>query len=270
MKIDITFIILTWNSAKYLDSCLNSIIEKCHAEHIRQEIVVVDNGSTDQTLSTLKSYKANHPDIFTFIHFMKNYGTTFSRNVAFNSARGDIICVLDSDTKIESGSISSIVFKLKNDRQLGLIAPKLMLGDKTIQNSVKKFPTFIEKITKAICIAMKLKHPVTDFYKDFPFDRDTAVDSAISAGWFFRKDILRDVGYLDERIFYSPEDLDFCRRLNKSGYLILYTPDLEVIHYTQQISHKTPFSRLSISHFLGLIYYHIKHGSWFFRPTHLK
>jgi len=270
MVIDLTFVILTWNSEKYLESCINSIINKCREEQIQQEIVVVDNGSTDRTLVLLERYKAQYPAIFTFIHFMKNYGTTFSRNIALNIARGDIICVLDSDTKIERGSISSIISKLRLDRQIGLIAPKLMLGDMTIQNSVKKFPSFIEKITKAVCIVINANRPTTDFYKDFPFERDTVVDNAISAGWFFRKDILRDVGYLDEKIFYSPEDLDFCRRLYNSGYITIYTPTLEITHYTQQISHRRPFSYLSISHFVGLLYYHVKHGGWLLRPTNSK
>jgi GT2 family glycosyltransferase len=105
----------------------------------------------------------------------------------------------------------------------------------------------------------------SDFYEEFPFVAETVVDSAISACWFFRKELCDDIGYLDEKIFYSPEDLDYCLRVYLSGKINVYHPYFEVLHHTQQISHRKPFSMVSFSHFAGLLYYYKKHGGWVYR-----
>jgi GT2 family glycosyltransferase len=77
---------------------------------------------------------------------------------------------------------------------------------------------------------------------------------------------MEKVGYLDEKIFYSPEDIDYALRVWLAGYCVLYYPALTVLHHTQQITHKKPLSKTSISHFFGLVYYYRQHGGWITRP----
>ena len=146
---------------------------------------------------------------------------------------------------------------------MGILAPCLIYPDGTIQNSVKKFPTVTDKLRKLGQIFLRLPLGRSDFYPDFPWDSPRVVDTAISACWIFRKEILGDVGYLDENIFYSPEDVDFCLRVWESGKKIVFYPHLKIIHHTQQISHNRPFSRVSISHLFGLLYYYKKHNYLF-------
>nr|MDA8085749.1 hypothetical protein [Nitrospiraceae bacterium] len=97
------------------------------------------------------------------------------------------------------------------------------------------------------------------------FDGDTDVETAISACWFLRRDTFLEIGPLDERIFYAPEDVDYCLRIRKSGKRILYCTDLTVLHHTQQITHKKLLGRHALSHFYGLLYYFAKH-SYINRP----
>jgi hypothetical protein len=91
------------------------------------------------------------------------------------------------------------------------------------------------------------------------------VQSAISCCWFFRRELFERLGPLDERIFYAPEDVDYCLRSWKKGRAVVYFPFLKVLHHTQQISHKKPLSKTALSHFKGLLYYLTKHGYWFSR-----
>ena len=105
----------------------------------------------------------------------------------------------------------------------------------------------------------------TDWYPDFPFDRPRPVHTAISCCWFFRRELFDLVGPLDERIFYSPEDVDWCLRCWKAGKAVVYFPHFRVMHHTRQISHKRPFSHLSLSHMRGILYYLGKHGYCFDR-----
>jgi GT2 family glycosyltransferase len=232
-------------------------------ENITYEIIVVDNGSTDGSLSIIDKYEQKHSPNFIKITFQENMGTTYSRNLAQKNTIGKYICILDSDTMIKEGSLLAIIETLANNHEIGIIAPQLLLPDGNIQVSVKRFPTFwhkLAKIPKAV-----LRFPLTDFdfYQSFPFKQNTFVETAISACWFLRNDLFSKLGPFDEKIFYSPEDLDFCLRVWKKGLKILYYPSFKVLHDTQRISHKAPFSKSSLSHLRGLLYYFKKHGGWF-------
>jgi GT2 family glycosyltransferase len=261
----ISFIILIWNSEKYLIKCFDSIICKCSDEDILFEIIAIDNGSQDTSYSIIQEYNTKYPGIFQTIRLDSNRGTTYPRNLGLNKALGNYICILDSDTNLYEGTLSKVIINLSNNNNIGIIAPRLLLSDGSVQNSVKRFPTMVDKFMKIPRIILGMKTRNNDFYEDFPFVEERVVDSAISACWFFRKDLLHKVGYLDENIFYSPEDLDYSLRIKKVGSCILYYPGFTVIHHTQQITHKRPFSITSFSHLIGLLYYFKKHGGWFKR-----
>jgi len=261
---DISFIILTWNSAATLDECLSSVVETCTAEELSYEIFVVDNGSTDgKTLEIARAFLNRAP--VRLIELEINHGTTVPRNMALRQATGDYICVMDSDAVIKSGRLRD-VFELLNDESIGLIAPKLLLPSGEVQNSVKRFPSALSKLLKIPKIVFKIKIKDYDFYEDFPFKNNAQVDTAISATWFFKRDLIYCVGLLDEKIFYSPEDIDFCLRVRKTGKQLVYFPSFTVLHYTQQITHKKFWNRMFLSHFKGLTYYYWKH-KYFFSPS---
>lgn len=262
----LSFIILTWNSEKFLQTCFTSIIRKCHEEHVSFEVIVIDNGSSDNSTQLVKQFGNDYPGNFILIDLDRNTGTTFPRNLGMKQAKGDILCILDSDTELGEGSLTSLIANLKSDRQSGLVCPRLQLPDGSTQNSVKKFPTMLDKLVKIPRIVFGIKTGNHDFYPDFPFFDAREIDSAISACWFFRSDLLDHVGLLDEKIFYSPEDLDYSLRVWKAGFKNLYYPGFTVKHHTQQITHRKPFSKTSRSHFWGLIYYYRKHGGWVKRP----
>ncbi len=262
MNVEISFVILSWNSEQYINECLDSIIDKCNIENISFEIFIVDNGSTDRTKTILESYKEEHAEIQIII-LDKNYGTTYPRNLALKRASGKYICVIDSDTKFLSGSLVDVFRYLDDHEKVGILAPRLILPGGEIQHSVKKFPTLLHKLEKLKKIFGGGTSRDLDFYSEFPFREETPVESAISACWFFRKELLSEIGLLDENIFYAPEDLDFCLRSWRARKDNIYYTKLTVLHNTQQISHQKPLSKIALSHFYGLFYYFKKHGVWF-------
>jgi len=264
MSKDLSFVILCWNSQNDIRECIDSFVSVCVDEKISYEIIVIDNGSTDSSPDILKKYSEDNPNI-SYESLPENSGTTYSRNLALKKASGQYICILDSDTVFLKGKIRDIFRYFESNPDVGIAAPKLELLDKKIQNSVKQFPTFLEKIFKISPILGFGSYYKNDFYKDFPFTEIKTVDTAISACWFFPKTIIDTVGLLDEKIFYAPEDLDYCVRVWDSGKKIVYFPHLVIKHKTNQISHNRPFSKVSISHFFGLIYYFRKHKNWFIR-----
>ncbi len=268
-SIDLSFVILTWNSRKFLNACFDTVIGSCEEQGIDYEILISDNGSTDLSHDIFDHYSKKLGDKFQVTYLGENKGTTYPRNIAIKKARGKYICVLDSDTEIRQGNYRDLFKLFDNDSSLGMVTPQLLLPDGSIQHSAKKFPTFVLKLKKILKAVGNLKINDNDFYEDFPFYSPRTIDTAISACWFFPKTLTSHIGYLDERIFYAPEDLDYCVRVRKGGMKILYWPDFKVLHNTQQISHRKPFSKVSRSHFYGLIYYFKKHGGWL-SNNHLK
>lgn len=259
------FVIITWNSEKYIKSCIDSIL----SIELDKVIVVIDNGSKDNTLDYLNSYD----DKLTVVPLGKNIGTTFSRNIALRMINNDLsyshICILDSDTVINQQAIVNMIEYMNSNSTVGIVGPKMknLVGEEQI--SYKKFPTLIDKFLKFLPFSyfnligerMESYNISDERYRDY-----FIVDYLISACWLIKADTLRDVGLLDERIFYSPEDVDYCLRARKKGWLSVYYPKSIIIHDTQRITKKKLFSKIKVSFVIDMIYYFIKHKYLFRRP----
>jgi glycosyltransferase involved in cell wall biosynthesis len=263
----LSFVIVTWNSERTIRETIESILDTLQENGVKgYEIFIVDNGSTDATRKHLEAYMGN--EHFQLILLEKNEGTTYTRNLALRQSRGSYICIMDSDVAIKKWNVKRSLEFI--DGHGCLLAPALRYPDGTIQNSVKKFPTLTAKLLKLLKIFFGIqKYASLDFYDGFPFHTTMAVESAISALWLFPSEFLHEVGYTDEKIFYAPEDVDYCLRIQKAGHDIYYYPELEAIHHTQHISHKSPFSKIALSHFFGLLYYFVKH-KYLFSTVKLK
>lgn len=250
---NLSFVILTCNSEKYISQCVDSI-DNSLPHGAKREIFVVDNGSKDRTCSILDSKKS-----IVSIKLERNYGTTYSRNLALRKATGDYVVVMDSDIVIKRLDWLSLLKEFAP--KVGLIAPRLSLEGGECQNSVKKFPTLQWRLAKLKKIFFNINVEDKELYADLPKVRFP--DTAISAFWVIRKAVIDSVGLFDEKIFYSPEDVDYCVRVWKKGFAIKYYQDTDIVHYTQQISHKNPYSLISLSFFINFMYYFWKHAYWF-------
>lgn len=260
----ISVIILTWNSGRYIGKCLDSLIAELKDLQSKFEIFVVDNGSTDKTLGVLDKYAALKQ--IELISLDKNTGTTYSRNLALKRAKGDFILILDSDTKVKPGAIKKLLEELGDDKQIGLIAPKLLYGDGSLQPSFKKFPIVQGKLLKTIPLGWAQRLASKLELYDPPISKELSdVDYCISACWLLPKRVVNKVGLLDERIFYAPEDVDYCLRVWLAGYRVVYCPSAEIVHHTQRISYKSKW--FAISHLGGLFYFFKKHHYWFSRKS---
>ena len=263
------FVILTWNSAGVIEACLRSVLDM-HCFCI--EIVVVDNGSTDEsafiTEQVFAAARKNHDGNLIQIRLGCNKGTTAPRNLGLQTLSRfspDYYCILDSDTVVNEHAFLRLISELESHRHYGLVGPAMRLRDGSIQNSARAFPTLTEKTLKAIPVqffqnkgsAMERMTPSAAEGVSLP------VDYLISACWLFRPELLERAGYLDEHIFYAPEDAEYCIRVWKAGYQVAYCPEAVIAHEWQRLSRKKYFSRLNWEHIKGLAYMFRKHGYLF-------
>ncbi|MCF8034434.1 MAG: glycosyltransferase [Desulfarculaceae bacterium] len=267
---DISFVIITHNDAGKLHGAVGSAALRATTADLDWEIWVVDNGSHDGTDRLLREYSHSLGSRLKVIYLPENKGTTVSRNLALHQATGRVVCVMDSDAELLENGLGSVIGFLDRFPEVGILAPRIIMPDGSTYDSVKRLPTLTDKLRKlpGIVGAPTLRN--TDWYPDFPFEQPRPVHTAISCCWFFRREIFDLVGPLDERIFYSPEDVDWCLRCWKAGKAVVYFPYFRVMHHTRQISHKRPFSRLSLSHMRGILYYLGKHGYCFNRNRPAK
>lgn len=265
----ISAVILTWNSEKYISDCIKSIIEDAECSNLKLEIIVVDNGSTDNTIYILESLKNNYSSFpLKLIELGKNCGTTISRNIGIKEAGGNYLLILDSDTVVVKGTLSKLISLIKKDDRIGILAPRLLYPDGTVQESCKKFPTIIIKLFKFLPINfLRIIAESQELYDKKiytkQFNEPFYVDYCISAAWLINKKALDEVGLFDENIFYSPEDVDLCLRMWLNKWKVVYYPACTVIHFTQRLSYKN--KKIALSHIKGLLYYFNKHKYWFSR-----
>lgn len=254
-KKSVGFVILTWNSEKYIANCLDSILK---IEKYDIFISIFDNGSKDRTKNILERYRFDN--IF-FLECEKNLGTTISRNAALKKLpKTDYIVILDSDTIINDlNGFDKIIDILDNDKEIGIVGPKLVNAEGELQYSGRNIPSIKEKILKVFFDKSKktseLEH-VDYNEKDDLF----CVGYLMSAAWFMRRDFFEKNGFLDEKIFYAPEDVEYCVRAWCNGYKVCYYKKFTVIHFWQRISKKKFFSKHNFEHIKGLMYFFHKYN----------
>lgn len=259
---DFSFVILSWNSKDHLIRCLASIDKQLHDQQLKYEIFVVDNGSDDGSVELLKAHEASIESKVVPIFLGHNTGTTYSRNLALNKSIGDYIVVLDSDVELHTNTVETLRDVLVSLPDAGMVVPKLVYGSGRLQKSTDVFPTLARKIERLLF----LKKMENQEDQQGVTDKIVEVDYAISAFWVFPRTMINKVGLLDERIFYAPEDVDYCIRIWKAGYRILYVPDAIATHYAQEISRGFKINKAKIEHIKGLVYYFWKHRYLFRRP----
>ena len=261
---NISFIILTWNSEQYLERCFVCIDQALKRTGLSYEVCVLDNGSRDSTPTLLKRLADRHPDVIVPYFEPNNIGTTRSRNRLFATARGDYLCVMDSDVELGQGVVEVLLKEIEANQRLGIVAPCILYPSGAWQKSFDRFPTMVDKINRLFRLRSIEERECLRYSE---VTRPFYVDYAISAFWLMRRKLLETVGLLDEQIFYSPEDVDFCLRIWKSGYRVLYVPSVSVIHHTQEISRGLKINRAKLSHIKGLLYYFYKHRYFLRRPS---
>lgn len=225
---DISIIIVSWNVRDYLKKCLNSIYK--NQGNLSLEIIVVDNNSKDQTS---KMVIKEFPQV-QLITNKKNLGFAKANNQAIKQANGDFILLLNPDTEILPNTLVESVKFMKNHSSAGVMGCQLLNSDKSIQPSVRHFPTIwpiflmLIKLPKIFPNLKSINHYLNT---DFNYDETQTVDQVMGAFMMIKKEIFKKIGLLDERFFVWFEEVDFCRRVWQQKYKVYYFPEAKTIHY---------------------------------------
>ena len=224
---DISIIIVNWKVKKLLKKCLDSILK--YKEDLDIEIFVIDNNSNDGSLEMITS---NYPEV-NMISLFINSGFAKANNLGLKKAKGKYLLLLNPDTEITKNFFKKILKYLDENNNVGILGPKILNSDNTIQRSVRRFPTFISQVL----ILLKLKNILSNnvflsnyLYKNFNYNKTQEVDQVMGAAMFIRRSVLEKIGLLDENFFIWFEEVDYCKRANKFGFVVKYFSEANIIH----------------------------------------
>lgn len=255
------WIILTWNSQAVIGPCIRSIIQ-IPGTH---QIIVIDNGSKDTTPDAVQAFIDQQTTAeyhIEFIRLSENLGTTRTRNMGLSrvDADADAICILDSDTQVNEQAMDMMYAYLQENADAGIVGPKMKSSSGVAQCSGRNYPTAPIKLLKAMPVQrLQRLGEALELPKNQSETAPYAVDYLMSACWLMKPELIRAVGMMDEKIFYAPEDVEYCIRVWKQGYRVVLVPEAQIIHEWQRISKKKLISKMNLKHISGLAYMFRKH-----------
>jgi GT2 family glycosyltransferase/glycosyltransferase involved in cell wall biosynthesis len=238
-------IIVNFNSTDYLLKCVSSIYAS--PTKITPNIFVIDNNSTDD----VRRIKESFPQIVLFQNKI-NIGFAAAINQGIRKSKAKYLLFLNPDTLLLNDFFQPILEYLENNKSTGIIGPKILDTDGTIQGSARAFPN-------ALTALYGRSSPLTKYFPNNPISRANTmtigrnmgnpmvVDWVSGACMMIRRQAIDEVGPLDERFFMYWEDADFCRRMWHKGWKVVYFPGPSLHHHIGKSSDSRPLK--SIYHF---------------------
>lgn len=260
----LSIIITSYRNPELLRLCLESI--KKNVKKIKYEIIVADSSTEEQTRDL---FREGFSDV-TFIPNKKNKGFGGLVNQGFKKAKGEFLFVINADIIVKNNAVNKLLEFIEKDRSVGIVAPKLINFDNSVQQSCFKFyspATVIYRRTFLGKMKFAKKH-LRDFLmkdqqnKGKPFGADWVMGSAIMT----RREFVAKVGSYDKRYFMYFEDVDWCRRFWEKGYKVIYNPDVKVFHYHGRASasrnafNSVLFNEYTRAHIASSVKYFLKFG----------
>lgn len=234
--IDLSIVIVSWNTCELTLACLESIEREVRARRdagrIECEVILVDNASSD---ATVPSVRARFPGV-KLLAQSENLGFAAGNNVGFREARGRHVLLLNSDTVLKHDSLECMVRYLDAHPDVGALGPQLLNSDGSKQNCIHNFPSLTtEFIPKGI---LERCWPARFPSKRFAHHAPLAVDAVLGACLMLRREVIERVGPMPEEYFLFLEETDWCWSMHEAGFRVVHLPTVEVWHHSGASSKK--------------------------------
>lgn len=261
---DVTIIIVNWNTREFLRNCLESI--RRSAPGTRIQTIVVDNASKDDSLGMVR---AEFPEVLA-IQSGGNLGFARANNLALPHAQAPLVMFLNPDTEIEADPLNRMLRHMEKDPSVGALGCRIRNSNGSIQQlGLQWFPSPITELLKFLAVSDRTYARLRGIFPYHDPNESGYVQKLFGACLLVRKTVLDTVGSFDERFFMYCEDVDLCHRISQGGWKLYYLTDAEILHLGASSSSQAPgaFSVLmsceSFSKFM--LKYHGRSGAFAFR-----
>jgi len=255
VSLDVSIIIVNWNTRDILSDCLKSVFDQ--TKDISFEVIVIDNASSDDSVKMVKS---EFPQII-LIENNENRGFAAANNQGIQIAKGRYILLLNSDTIVLDGAIQKNLVFADQHPDAAVVGCKVLNPDKSLQPTCFMYPSLLNLFLSS-----------TYLYKFFPrsrflgrermtwWDRNDIREVEVVTGCFMlvKKETIEKVGMMDESFFMYAEETDWCYRFKKAGWKLFFTPNAQIIHLGGQSS-KAVRPQMIIQLRVGILQFIEKH-----------
>jgi len=231
MKLSI--IIVNYKMAPLVAALVESLLQDELPK--KTEIIVVDNNSQDESVAFLRS---DYPEI-TVIDNKENLGLAAGVNTGMAAARGQYSLILNPDMVALPGGVAKLVDFMDTHADAGMAAGKLLSPNGKLQYSCFRFykPMTIVYRRTMLGKTKAGKAEIARFLmKDFDHASARQVDWLMGACLMVRREVVKQIGGMDERYFLYFEDVDWCRRVWEAGWKVMYVPAAQFSHFHQRSS----------------------------------
>jgi N-acetylglucosaminyl-diphospho-decaprenol L-rhamnosyltransferase len=236
---DLSIIIVNWNVGELLRNCLQSL-ESGRGELII-EVIVIDNASEDGSPAMVRE---EYPWV-QLVSSSENVGFPRGNNIGIANANGRFLLLLNPDTVILEDALTVLVSFMEANPDVGVIGPQLLNPDGSVQSSRRRFPTLVTAFIESTWLeGWGSRSLLRRYYGlDLPDSAKADVDWVTGASLMVRRDIIDQIGGMDEAYFMYSEELDWCRRIKDAGWRIVYLPTARVIHHEGKSSEQAVTAR---------------------------
>ena len=228
--IDLSIIVLSFNTKELLRECLGSI-KKNTSSAINCELIVVDNASVD---GSEKMVREEFKDAM-LIANKKNLGYTRGNNAGVKIAKGKYILFLNADTYVHAKTLETMVVFMDENKDAGAATCRVELPNGKLDDSCHRgFPT----PWRAFChfVGFSRIFPRSRIFAGYSMgwedlSKAHEIDSCSGAFMIVRRGAGEQINWWDEDFFWYGDDLDFCYRLNEKGWRVYFVPTVKILHY---------------------------------------
>lgn len=250
-KVDLSIIMVSYNVKAYLLSCLASVYRL--SEDLNFEAIVVDNMSVD---GTVEAVRESFPQVQVIAN-AENVGFSRANNQGLRACRGRHVLYLNPDTEVCEGALSGLVRTADSRPDASAFSCRVLNSDGTLQYSCFRFPSLSMAIFGLFPIISN-DSVINGRYSAHYFDHTFEPEHVLGACFMVRREVLEELGGMDEEFFMYFEETDLCYRLKRSGHKIVYTPEFSVIHHGQQSTNAVR-GKMSVEYYRSQAYFYRKH-----------
>ncbi len=237
-QIEISILIVSWNSIDYLDQTLASISK--NPPPFSFEVIVVDNGSLDGSPEMV----ATRYDWVHLIRAERNGGFSYGNNLAIARSSGRILFLLNPDTQVQPNTFSGVPSFFERHPNAGILGGRIVDGKGRLQYSTFSFPSWTTLWFEVLILDQlfpKSRRFNQKCLGQWAHDADRQVDWVSGAGFAIPRSVVDVVGKMDERFFLYYEEVDWCRRVIEAGYEVWFTPSLLLVHFGGKSTEKSAY-----------------------------
>lgn len=261
---DLSIGIVSYKGKDLLRQCLASIYR--NTVEATFEVILVDNNSRDGTIEAV----TNQFPMVQLIINDKNVGFSQANNQALIASKGKYILWLNPDTVVLPNALDTLVEFMNSCPEIGILGPKVLNSDGTLQGQCRRgLPTpwaifcYLSGLSRIFPKSERFAQYLMT-YRDENFSHE--VNAVSGSCLMVRREVMDQIGLLDEDYFMYGEDLDYCLRAKQAGWKVYYVSQAQVIHYGGAASKKRPLRSTYEFHRAMWVYYrkHLAQNHLFF------